>query len=283
MPRIGLPVQGNVKGASKRDFRATFLKMEEQRLYSEILPSVWTAKCISKGVLHPCWSPTWNWEEVWVTAGHMIQALAVVSQTGRSLVENPYSQSTSHITLRERGSNNYFKSTKLESPSTLCKCRFDPLSTTVTKIPPKYFTSNYRCLLTEILKPLGQKKVQVLEIPLSFDCYKCSDRFGQNEFKCSVWWCNPNPSCQDLVSISAESLLFLYAGSGHHLTLMVLIAWKVCCGKKPTCKSCILDETHSRWAWALQSGLTLIKYQLALLLYLISCHIHTFTGLVEEK
>lgn len=125
--------------------------------------------------------------------------------------------------------------------------------------------------------------MQVLEIPLRFDCYKCSDRFGQNEFKCSVWWCNPNPSCQDLVSISAGCLLFLYAGSVHHLTLMVLIAWKVCCGKKPTCKSCILDETHSRWAWALQSGLTLIKYQLALLLYLISCHIHTFTGLVEKK
>lgn len=40
-------------------------------------------------------------------------------------------------------------------------------------------------------------------------------------------------------------------------------------------KSCILDKTRSRWTRALQPGQTLIKYQLGLLPYLISCHIHT--------
>lgn len=72
-----------------------------------------------------------------------------------------------------------------------------------------------------------------------------------------------------------EDLLPLCAGSARHFTFMLLIAWKVCCGTEPACKSCILDETCGRWACALQSGQTLIKYQLALLPYLISCHIRT--------
>lgn len=42
-----------------------------------------------------------------------------------------------------------------------------------------------------------------------------------------------------------------------------------------------MDKACSRWAQSFQSGLTLIIYQSALLLYLISCHIHTLSVLVE--
>lgn len=101
--------------------------------------------------------------------------------------------------------------------------------------------------------------------------------------KCTSCWHSPHSICQDLQSVAPEYLLPLWAGSVHHFTLMLRIAWKVCCGKTPACKSCILDETCSRWAWALQSGLALIKYKLVLLPYLISCHIHTLSGLIEEK
>lgn len=101
--------------------------------------------------------------------------------------------------------------------------------------------------------------------------------------KYTAHWHSLCSICEDLLSsrILASSVCWLC--SLHHFTLMLCIAWKVCCGKKPACKSCILNETCSRWAWALQSGLALIKYQLALLLYLISCHIHTLSEHVGEK
>lgn len=120
-------------------------------------------------------------------------------------------------------------------------------------------------------------------VPLTFHCIECSQICLILCIKYTACWHGPHSICQDLQSVAAEYLLPLCAGCVHHLTLMLLIAWKVCCGKKPACKSCILDETCSRWDWALQSGLALIKYQLALLPYLISCHIHTLSGLVEEK
>lgn len=110
-----------------------------------------------------------------------------------------------------------------------------------------------------------------------------SDEFESRGLKYPACRQSPHGICHVLQSVAADSFLPLCAGCVHHFTLTLLIAWKVCCGKRPACKSCILDETHSRWGRALQSGPALIKYQLALLPHLISCHIHTLSGLVEEK
>lgn len=65
------------------------------------------------------------------------------------------------------------------------------------------------------------------------------------------------------------------------LVQMSFTVGEVCYGQEPVCQWWILDKTCSRWAQSFQSGLTLIKYQLALLLYLISCHIHTLSVLAE--
>lgn len=149
----------------------------------------------------------------------------------------------------------------------------------------EYFKWNYKGPLNLHAKVQRSKKTKFnyLEVLWHFIALSTLRYVQILCIKYTACWHSLHSICRDLQSVAPEYLLPLCAGSVYLFTLMLLIAWKVCCGNKPACKSCIFNETCSRWAWALQSGLALIKYQLALLLYLISCHIHTLSGFVEEK